>query len=52
MTVITSGSATVHSLFDIRAVWHAIVEFVGAAVGALTFAAVIWALLAVPGLFS
>ncbi len=52
MSATTSGSATAHPPFDVRAVWHGIVEFVGAAVAAFTFAAVVWVLLAVPGLFS
>lgn len=52
MSAITSGSATAHPLFDLRAIWHGIGEFAGAALAAFSFAAIVWMLLAVPGLFS
>ena len=52
MTAITFGLATGTILSDVRAVWNAIEDFVAAAVGAFAFAAIVWALLAMPGLFS
>ena len=50
MTAFTFGPAIFGPLFDIRAAWNAIEEVVGAAFGALSFAAVVWTLLAMPGL--
>ena len=39
-----------YPIFDLRAAWILVEEFVGAAAGAFMFAAVLWAIVGLPGL--